>query len=92
MELWIVITIAAAFLQNIRSSLQRHLKGHMGTTGATFVRFGFGLPFAALYLFLLAAFTGAGWTVVSGGGGVWMWPVTTDAGGRFAATPTDKGK
>ena len=59
MELWIVITIAAAFLQNIRSSLQRHLKGHMGTTGATFVRFGFGLPFAALYLFLLAAFTGA---------------------------------
>ena len=26
MELWIVITIAAAFLQNMRSSLQRHLK------------------------------------------------------------------
>lgn len=53
MELWIPITIGAAFLQNIRSSLQRHLKGHMGTTGATFVRFGFGLPFAALYLFAL---------------------------------------
>lgn len=58
MELWIAITIAAAFLQNIRSSLQRHLKDHMGTTGATFVRFGFGLPFAALYLFALTAFTG----------------------------------
>lgn len=57
MELWIPITIGAAFLQNIRSSLQRHLKGHMGTTGATFVRFGFGLPFAAFYLFALAAFT-----------------------------------
>ncbi|WP_299935583.1 DMT family transporter [uncultured Pelagimonas sp.] len=49
MELWITITIAAAFLQNLRSTLQKHLKGVMGTTGATFVRFGFGLPFAALY-------------------------------------------
>jgi drug/metabolite transporter (DMT)-like permease len=33
--------------------MQKHLKGVMGTTGATFVRFGFGLPFAFLYLFLL---------------------------------------
>lgn len=58
MELWIPITIGAAFLQNIRSSLQRHLKGHMGTTGATFVRFGFGLPFAAFYLFVLTKLFG----------------------------------
>lgn len=53
MELWIPITIAAAFLQNLRSAAQKHLKGVMGTTGATFVRFGFGLPFAALFLALL---------------------------------------
>lgn len=53
MELWICITIGAAFLQNLRSSLQKHLKGVMGTTGATFVRFGFGLPFAALYWAIL---------------------------------------
>ncbi|MCI5077727.1 DMT family transporter [Oricola sp.] len=58
MELWIPITITAAFLQNIRSSLQKHLKGRMGTTGATFVRFGFGLPFAVLYLFLLTHWSG----------------------------------
>lgn len=58
MELWIPITIGAAFLQNIRSSLQRHLTGHMGTTGATFVRFGFGLPFAAFYLFALTKLSG----------------------------------
>ncbi|MCC5778545.1 DMT family transporter [Nitratireductor sp. B36] len=45
MELWIPITIAAAFLQNLRSVGQKHLKGVMGTTGATFVRFGFGMPF-----------------------------------------------
>ena len=48
--LWIPITIAAAFLQNVRSALQKYLKGKLGTTGATFVRFGFGFPFALLYL------------------------------------------
>ena len=45
MSLWIPITVAAAFLQNVRSAMQKHLKGVMGTTGATFVRFGYGLPF-----------------------------------------------
>lgn len=53
MELWIPITIAAAFLQNLRSAAQKHLKSVMGTTGATFVRFGFGLPFAFVYLWFL---------------------------------------
>ncbi len=53
MELWIPITLAAAFLQNIRSSLQKHLKGRMGTTAATFVRFGFGMPFVLAFLALL---------------------------------------
>ncbi len=53
MQTWIVITIAAAFLQNIRSAMQKHLKGVMGTTGATFVRFGYGVPFALIYLAIL---------------------------------------
>ncbi len=53
MELWIPITLAAAFLQNIRSSLQKHLKGRMGTTAATFVRFGFGMPFVLAFLAFL---------------------------------------
>lgn len=53
METWVLITIAAAFLQNVRSAMQKHLKGVMGTTGATFVRFGFGLPFAFFYLIVL---------------------------------------
>ena len=52
METWIAITIGAAFVQNIRSSLQKHLRGKMGTAGATFVRFGFGVPFAFLFLTL----------------------------------------
>lgn len=58
MELWIAITIAAAFLQNLRSAAQKHLKAVMGTTGATFVRFGFGLPFALAYVAALAFIAG----------------------------------
>jgi drug/metabolite transporter (DMT)-like permease len=54
MELWIPITIAAAFLQNLRSTGQKHLKQVMGTTGVTFVRFGFGMPFAFLFVLGLA--------------------------------------
>jgi drug/metabolite transporter (DMT)-like permease len=53
METWVVMTVAAAFLQNVRSTLQKYLKGRIGTTGATFVRFGFGLPFAFLFLGIL---------------------------------------
>lgn len=55
--LWIPLTIAAAFLQNVRSAMQKHLKDRLGTTGATFVRFGYGFPFALLYLAGLATFT-----------------------------------
>jgi drug/metabolite transporter (DMT)-like permease len=53
MSLWISITIIAAFLQNVRSALQKHLKGVMGTTGATFVRFGFGFPFSLAFVYIL---------------------------------------
>jgi drug/metabolite transporter (DMT)-like permease len=52
-ELWIPITIAAAFLQNARSAVQKHLKGRLSTTGATFVRFGYGVPVAVAYVLLL---------------------------------------
>ncbi|MCL6705694.1 DMT family transporter [Pseudomonas sp. R2.Fl] len=53
MELWIPITIAAAFLQNLRSALQKHLQGSLGTRGASFVRFGYGFPVAILYVLVL---------------------------------------
>jgi drug/metabolite transporter (DMT)-like permease len=54
MELWIPITIAAAFFQNARSALQKHLKGRLSTNGATYARFIYALPFVALYVLLLA--------------------------------------
>ncbi len=44
MELWVLIAIGAAFLQNVRSALQKHLKGQLSTTGATFSRFVFAAP------------------------------------------------
>ena len=50
MELWIPITIAAAFMQNLRSALQKYLKGRLSTGGATYSRFFYAVPFAWLYL------------------------------------------
>lgn len=75
MAAWIPITIAAAFLQNARSTLQKHLKGRLGGTGATYVRFLYGLPFALLFAALAAALAGglpapgspSGWAVFAGG-------------------------
>ncbi len=72
MELWIPITIAAAFLQNLRSALQKHLKGVMGTNGATFVRFGFGCPVAMLIVLLLHLGPGYALPAVSASFLVWM--------------------
>lgn len=56
--LWIPLTVAAAFLQNLRSALQKHLKGRLGTTGATFVRFGYGFPVAIVYVACLVLVAG----------------------------------
>ncbi|MDZ5698952.1 DMT family transporter [Chelativorans sp. M5D2P16] len=72
MELWIPITIAAAFLQNLRSVAQKHLKGVMGTTGATFVRFGFGLPFAVLFVLALHVFANFAFAQPNGRFLVWV--------------------
>jgi drug/metabolite transporter (DMT)-like permease len=51
MELWIPLTIAAAFFQNIRSALQKHLKGKLTTLGAAYVRFFYAWPIALVYFF-----------------------------------------
>ncbi|CAN7182897.1 EamA family transporter [Rhizobium sp. LjRoot30] len=67
MEPWIAITITAAFLQNLRSALQKHLQGSLGTRGASFVRFGYGFPVAIVYVLGLHlighyAFPALNWT------------------------------
>ncbi len=50
MELWIPITVAAAFLQNVRSALQKHLHSRLDTVGATYVRFVYAVPFALVWV------------------------------------------
>lgn len=50
MQLWIPITIAAAFFQNLRSALQRQLRGQLSTLGAAYARFVYALPIALAYL------------------------------------------
>lgn len=60
MPLWIPITIAAAFLQNLRSLLQKQLTGRLSTGGATFARFVFAFPLALGYALLVSWIVG--WT------------------------------
>jgi drug/metabolite transporter (DMT)-like permease len=57
MELWIALAIGAAFFQNIRSALQKHLRGKLSTLGAAYVRFIYALPIALFYLYGLATYT-----------------------------------
>ncbi|MGR3915187.1 MAG: EamA family transporter [Gammaproteobacteria bacterium] len=52
-ESWIPITIAAAFFQNIRSALQKHLQGRLSVAGAAYARFVYALPPVALYVWAL---------------------------------------
>ncbi|MBR9864491.1 MAG: DMT family transporter [Rhodobacteraceae bacterium] len=59
MELWIIISIGAAFSQNLRFMLQKHLKATgLSTAGATFARFLFAAPLAAVLLWGLASVNG----------------------------------
>ena len=73
MEIWIPITVAAAFMQNIRSTTQKHLKGKLKTIGATFVRFGFGMPFAALFVSIMHF--GLGWELPETNQTFWLWVI-----------------
>jgi drug/metabolite transporter (DMT)-like permease len=57
--LWIFATLVAAGAQTARNALQSSLTASLGTLGATQVRFVYGLPFAAAFLALAAAFSGA---------------------------------
>lgn len=51
MPFWIAATVFAAFMQNLRFLLQRHLRvTTLSTMGATWARFAFALPFAAVSL------------------------------------------
>ena len=48
--LWVVFTVLAAAFQTARNATQKGLTARLGTLGATYVRFLYGLPFAVLSL------------------------------------------
>ena len=50
MSAWIACTLAAAFFQNLRFMLQKHLTARLSTEGVTLARFLYAAPFAALFL------------------------------------------
>ncbi|HPF23403.1 MAG TPA: DMT family transporter [Hyphomonas sp.] len=58
MDLWIPVTIAAAFFQNLRNVLQKSLKGRLSTWGATASRFVYAAPLAVLFFAVLSGVTG----------------------------------
>ena len=53
--LWALFTVIAAAAQTARNAMQRDLTATVGTAGATYVRFLFGLPFALLFLLVQLA-------------------------------------
>lgn len=67
MALWIYVSIFAAFMQNLRFMLQKHLKAtKLSTGGATFSRFLFSSPLVALGLWAYLSATGATFPTLSG--------------------------
>ncbi|MGR3722231.1 EamA family transporter [Abyssibius alkaniclasticus] len=58
MSVWIIASLAAAFLQNLRFVLQKSLKSRLSTLGVTFSRFIFAAPFAAALVAGLVWFGG----------------------------------
>ena len=54
-DLWIPIVLVAAALQTARNAGQKHLSTQVSPWLAAWVRFGFGLPIALLYLIIVLA-------------------------------------
>jgi hypothetical protein len=49
---WIIVTIFAAFFQNLRSSISKKLNKEVSTIASTYVKFAFALPFATILFFI----------------------------------------
>jgi drug/metabolite transporter (DMT)-like permease len=81
--LWIPVTVWAAFAQTVRNAAQRHLTAELGTLGATLVRFLYGLPFAAVWLLVVAQWTSTPVPAIRPGFASW---VLVGAVSQIAAT------
>ncbi|MEN3354328.1 MAG: hypothetical protein V7640_2486 [Betaproteobacteria bacterium] len=81
--LWIPVTIGAALAQTGRNAAQRHLTPILGTLGATLVRFLYGLPFALLWLGIVAL---VGHFQVAAPTAPFAWWITVSSLAQIAAT------
>ena len=70
--LWIVFTLAAAGAQTARNTMQRDLIATLGASGATTVRFLFGLPFALMFLVVALQATGEPFRMSGTAGFAWL--------------------
>jgi drug/metabolite transporter (DMT)-like permease len=70
--LWVPATLIAAAAQTARNATQRRLTAEIGVLAATKVRFLYGLPFAALFLFVVSMATGEPVPMPGGGSLAYM--------------------
>ena len=70
--LWIPITIAAAFFQNLRSAVQRHLKSELTDLGAASVRFLYALPFALVWLAIVSSLSESSLPSINSTFAIWV--------------------
>lgn len=54
MEIWVVLSVVGAVVQNLRAALQKSLTAQLSVLGAAYIRFVFALPFAWAYVLWLA--------------------------------------
>jgi len=77
MSLWIPVTLCAAFFQNLRFMLQRHLKTtRLTTAGATYSRFLFSLPFVVPGMLIYASSASASFPQINAS----FWPYILTGG------------
>jgi drug/metabolite transporter (DMT)-like permease len=72
MPVWIPITLAAAFFQNLRSALQKHLKGQLSDIATTTTRFFYAWPLALIYLWGMLFFTAQPLPTMTSGFGIYV--------------------
>ncbi|MDA7427973.1 DMT family transporter [Primorskyibacter aestuariivivens] len=77
MELWIIVTLAAAFFQTLRFMLQKHLSGvSLSAAGATFARFLYSAPLVGVGLLAYLALSGTVAPAIAPG----FWPYAIAGG------------
>ena len=71
MPVWVALAVGAAFLQNLRSALQKAVTAKLAVLGATYARFLFAVPWAVLAAVMLVSADPAGMPGMGAGFVIW---------------------